>query len=96
MPPPFWDEVQDLFRWGRLGWIEEEDAMRISFQLKKSLSLWFKLGLQDFCRTMRQINTSASSTGRSDKSNPMDALQTCRSSRSGIWKSVEMCREVNI
>jgi hypothetical protein len=34
-------------------------------------------GLVDFCRRMRQINTSASSTVRSAKSNPRDALQTC-------------------
>jgi hypothetical protein len=55
-----------------------------------------KLGLQDFCRTMRQINTSASNTVRSANFNPMDAHQTCCSCGPGIWKSVEMCREVNI
>ena len=63
----------------------------------KSLSSWFKdcfIEVADFCRTIRQINTSASSTGRSAKSKPMAALQTCCSSRSAIGKSVEMRREV--
>jgi hypothetical protein len=49
-------------------------------QVKRSLSHWFRewrIWVADFCRTMRQINTSASSTVRSAKSNPMDALQTC-------------------
>ena len=35
------------------------------------------LKVVDFCRRIRQINTSASSTVRSAKSNPREALQTC-------------------
>jgi hypothetical protein len=49
-------------------------------QVKGSLSRWlteWRIRVADFCRTMRQINTSASSTLRSAKSNPIDALQTC-------------------